>query len=74
LTLLVGRYAQHHFLGRRRKPSLAATVDAWREYAPRYLPLPHPSPRNQPWFRRHPWFERELVPVLRQRIRELAAG
>jgi uracil-DNA glycosylase len=74
LTLLVGRYAQHHFLGRRRKRSLAATVGAWREYAPRYLPLPHPSPRNQPWLRRHPWFERQLVPVLRQRIRELSAG
>lgn len=71
LTLLVGRHAQRHFLGARRKGTLAETVRAWEEYAPRYLPLPHPSPRNQPWFARHPWFERRLVPVLRARVAEL---
>jgi uracil-DNA glycosylase len=69
LTLLVGRYAQRHFLGNRRKHSLTATVRAWREYGPEFIPLPHPSPRNQPWFKVHPWFERELVPTLRTRIR-----
>lgn len=72
LTLLVGQYAQRQFLGPRRKESLAATVEAWREYAPQFLPLPHPSPRNQPWFKRHPWFELELVPPLRSRIHALA--
>lgn len=72
LTLLIGQYAQRHFLGGRRKLSVAATVEAWREYAPRYMPLPHPSPRNQPWFKRHPWFERQLVPVLRTRIAALS--
>jgi uracil-DNA glycosylase len=71
LTLLIGQYAQHHFLGNRRKQSLAATVEAWQEYAPGLLPLPHPSPRNQPWFKRHPWFERNLLPELRDRIRTL---
>ena len=30
LTLLIGQYAQRHFLGRRRKESLTATVEAWR--------------------------------------------
>jgi len=73
LTLLIGQYAQRHFLGSRRKPSLAETAKAWREYAPQYVPLPHPSPRNQPWFKRHPWFERQLVPVLRARIKALSA-
>ena len=71
LTLLIGQHAQRHFLGKRRGPSLAATVAAWRDHAPRYLPLPHPSPRNQPWFKRHPWFERELLPVLRERVAAL---
>ncbi len=73
LTLLIGQYAQRHFLGTCRKRSLAETVKGWDEYAPDYLPLPHPSPRNQPWFRRHPWFERRLVPELRARIKTLAA-
>jgi len=68
LTLLVGQHAQRHFLGRRRKGSLTETVRAWPEYAPRYVPLPHPSPRNQPWFKRHAWFDRQLVPMLRARI------
>jgi uracil-DNA glycosylase len=71
LTLLIGQFAQRHFLGTRRKRSLADTVKGWEAYAPDYLPLPHPSPRNQPWLKHHPWFERRLVPVLRARISTL---
>ena len=71
LTLLIGLHAQRHFLGSRRKPSLTETVRAWREFAPEYLPLPHPSARNTPWFKRNPWFEHELLPVLRERIKAL---
>lgn len=71
LTLLIGLHAQHHFLGNRRKRSLTETTKAWREFAPEYLPLPHPSARNTPWFKRNPWFEHELLPVLRERIKSL---
>ena len=71
LTLLIGQYAQRHFLASRRKASLAETAKAWREYAPQYIPLPHPSPRNQPWFKRHVWFEEQLVPMLQSRIKTL---
>lgn len=77
MTLLIGLYAQRHFLGNRRKSSLTETVKAWREFAPDHLPLPHPSPRNTPWFKRNPWFEHELLPGLRERIKSLqnpAAG
>lgn len=73
LTLLIGLHAQRHFLGSRRKSSLTETVRAWREFGPHYLPLPHPSPRNTPWFQRHPWFEDELLPTLRERIASLTA-
>jgi uracil-DNA glycosylase len=68
LTLLVGQYAQRHFLGSLRKPSLTETTRAWREYAPRFIPLPHPSPRNQPWFKQHSWFEEDVIPALQARI------
>jgi uracil-DNA glycosylase len=68
LTLLVGQYAQKHFLGSQRKATLAATVDAWEAYAPEFFPLLHPSPRNTPWLRRHPWFEEHLLPELRHRV------
>ena len=71
LTLLIGQYAQRHFLRSRRKRSLTATTRAWRDYSPQYFPLPHPSPRNQPWFKCHPWFDRQLVPALRARITPL---
>ncbi len=68
LTLLIGQHAQRHFLGSRRKRSLAETLDAWAEYSPQYIPLPHPSPRNTPWFQRHSDFERQLLPELRSRV------
>ena len=73
LTLLIGQHAQRHFLGSRRKSSLAETTKAWREYAPQYIPLPHPSPRNPPWFNAIPWFEQQLLPELRMRIGALLA-
>lgn len=69
LTLLVGGYAQRHFLGKRCRPSLTETVRAWRDYLPDYLPLPHPSPRNQGWLKHNPWFADELLPALRTEVR-----
>ena len=54
LTMLVGRYAQAHFLGRAGGASLTATVEGWRVHAPRVIPLPHPSPRNIAWFIANP--------------------
>ena len=68
LTLLIGQYAQRHFLRGRGKPSVAETTKAWRDYGPRYIPLPHPSPRNQPWLHKHPWLEKQLIPALHERV------
>ncbi len=72
LRLLVGLHAQRHFLGARRKPTLTATVDAWREYGPAFIPLPHPSPRNTAWFQRNAWFEADVLPELRRRVAHVA--
>jgi uracil-DNA glycosylase len=71
LILLIGHYAQDFFLGARRRGTLTDTVRAWADYAPRYFPLPHPSPRNVGWFKQNPWFEAEVLPALRERIRAL---
>ncbi len=68
LTLLIGQYAQRYHLADRAKSSLAETVQAWREYLPRHLPLPHPSFRNLQWFARCPWFEAEVLPEVRRRV------
>jgi uracil-DNA glycosylase len=68
LTLVIGQYAQTYHLPD-AKDSLTDTVLAWREYWPRAVPLPHPSPRNNIWLRRNPWFEKELLPRLRSRVK-----
>ncbi|MBV9330726.1 MAG: uracil-DNA glycosylase family protein [Alphaproteobacteria bacterium] len=71
LILLVGSFAITWHLGDRAKRSMSETVAAWREYAPHYLPLPHPSWRNNAWLKKNPWFERELLPYLRKRVRSV---
>jgi uracil-DNA glycosylase len=73
LTLLIGRYAQSHYLGERCRRSVAETVGAWRTYLPDFLPMPHPSWRSTGWLKRNPRFEDEVVPELRGRIRALLA-
>jgi uracil-DNA glycosylase len=71
LTLLVGAYAQAHYLGDRREKTLAATVQNYQTYLPEFLPTPHPSPRNLLWLRKNPWFEAEVVPDLQKRVKAL---
>ncbi len=71
LTLLVGRYAQAEYLGKRARSSVSETVRAWRDHLPEYLPLPHPSWRTRAWVRRNPWYESEVIPALRTRVKAL---
>lgn len=68
LTLLVGAYAQAHYL--KTKTTLTETVRAWRNLGPAVFPLPHPSWRNTGWLKKNPWFEAELLPALRSRIND----
>ena len=74
LTMLVGRYAQAHFLHCSGHSSVTSTTRDWRAHAPRVIPLPHPSPRNIAWFKANPWFDDDLLPVLRRSVRELVDG
>jgi uracil-DNA glycosylase len=60
LVVLLGQYAHAAYLGKSRKNTLSETVRAWREYLPRHLPLPHPSPLNNIWLARNRWFEKDL--------------
>jgi uracil-DNA glycosylase len=71
LTLLIGMYAQNYYLKKERKRTLTETVRAWEEYLPQYLPMPHPSPRNRLWLKKNDWFEKEVVPMLKERIQGL---
>jgi uracil-DNA glycosylase len=69
LTILIGGYAQKHYLGNRAGANLTQTVAAWRTYLPGTIPLVHPSPLNFRWQTNNPWFESDVVPELRMLVR-----
>ena len=69
LVLLVGNYAQQYYLKKNAKSTLTETVHSFEDYLPMYLPLPHPSPRNNIWMAKNPWFSKEVIPYLRKRIK-----
>lgn len=71
LTLVIGAFAQRWHLPENGASSIAETVRNWRDYWPRVLPMPHPSPRNVRWLARNPFFEREVIPELRARVRQI---
>jgi uracil-DNA glycosylase len=71
LTLLVGSYAQAHYLADNRGRTLGETVRNWRAVLPDFLPTPHPSWRTTAWQRKNPWFDAELLPELRARVHAL---
>ncbi len=71
LILAIGQYAQNYHLAGTQKKNLTDTVRAFRDYEPKVIPLPHPSPRNNLWLRKNPWFESELLPVLKSRVHSL---
>ncbi len=71
LTLVIGQYAQQWHLGESKKSNLTKTVQAWKEYWPDILPLPHPSPRNNLWLKKNPWFENEVTPALKHRVSQI---
>ncbi|WP_421792206.1 uracil-DNA glycosylase family protein [Hyphobacterium sp.] len=71
LTLLIGGYAQKFVLQDRYKGRVTETVAAWEEFAPSYIPLPHPSWRNNAWLKRHAWFADDLLPMLQRNMKLL---
>ncbi len=70
MTLLIGQYAQNYYL--EDKPAtLTETVKHWQDWVPQYIPLPHPSPRNNIWLKKNPWFESDILPYIRQTLSEV---
>ena len=71
LTILVGRYAINWHLRPCKADTLTDVVKKWRHYAPKTIPLPHPSPRNTQWLSRNPWVKKEIVPYLQKRVADV---
>lgn len=71
LILLIGLYAQNYYLGDKAKGTLTETVHCFKDYLPKYFPLPHPSPRNNIWQSKNEWFGRKVIPQLRKQVKFL---
>ena len=71
LTLVIGQYAMEWHLEKPGSKTLTDVVRDWRSFGEAVIPLPHPSPRNNIWLKKNPWFEKELVPELKSRVRQL---
>lgn len=71
LTVLIGKYAQEHYLADRVARNLTETVRSWRDFLPDFFPIVHPSPLNFRWQAKNPWFSSEAVPELRRRVAEI---
>ena len=70
LTILIGQYAQKYYLPQNKR-NVTDTVKNYREFLPHFLPLVHPSPRNQLWLAKNPWFTQEVIPELQQRVKQI---
>jgi len=68
LTLLIGQYAQKYYLKNAAKITLTETVKNYTDYLPNYIPLPHPSPRNNIWQKKNTWFKENLIQVLQEKV------
>lgn len=72
LILLIGNYAQKYYLKEIVKKTLTETVKNYQEYLPKYLPLPHPSPRNNIWLKKNSWFTADVLPQLQTIMKKLS--
>lgn len=73
LTVVLGRYALAYHVPA-SGPSVEDAVKDWKRGWPRLIALPHPSPRNNGWLQRNAWFEREVLPLLRRRVRRILSA
>ncbi len=69
LRVLVGGHAHKYHLGTRA--GVTEVVRGWADQGDGVFPLPHPSWRNTGWLKRNQWFEDQLLPVLRNRVKDV---
>ncbi|TPH09646.1 uracil-DNA glycosylase family protein [Haemophilus haemolyticus] len=70
LTLLIGQYAQKFYLSD-NKNNVTETVKNYQKFLPHFIPLVHPSPRNQFWIDRNPWFGEKVIPDLQKLVKRI---
>ena len=70
LEVIIGMYAQARYIENRAK-TLTETVANWKQYLPKQIVMPHPSPRNRHWLTKNPWFEADAIPALQARVAQV---
>jgi uncharacterized protein HI_0220.2 len=70
LTLLIGQYVQKFYLSD-NKNNVTETVKNYQKFLPHFIPLVHPSPRNQFWIERNPWFGEKVIPDLQKLVKRI---
>lgn len=70
LTILIGQYAQKFYLPE-NTANVTETVKNYRQFLPHFMPLVHPSPRNQLWMAKNPWFAETVIPDLQKRVQQI---
>lgn len=71
LIILVGKYSQDYYLKDTKGKNLTETVYNFKEYLPKYFPIVHPSPLNFRWQAKNPWFEEDVVPELKNIVKNI---
>ena len=69
IIILIGSYAQKYYLGKRMEKNLTETVRNFKKYLPEYFLLVHPSLLNIRWFKQNTWYESDVLPVLKEIVR-----
>lgn len=71
LILLIGQYSQKYYLKNKMNKNITENILNFNEYLPDYFPLPHPSPRNFIWMNKNPWFKENVLPELKNRVKNI---
>jgi len=74
VTLLLGAYAIAWHLPHLKGKTVVDAVRQSAGGAGNLFVLPHPSPRNNRWLKQNQWFEADVIPIIRQRVRQSLSG
>ena len=72
LMILIGAYAQRHYLDLAPTDTITATVKIMqRNFYHAIFLIVHPSPRNNIWLKKNPWFLTDVVPALQTTVKQI---
>ncbi len=74
LTLVLGAFALAWHLPHLKGKTVVEAVKQASAGTDDVFVLPHPSPRNNRWLKQNDWFEADVIPRIRQKVRQSLGG